>query len=47
MWWTIEGMFNRASATLIIEREPAQIDVVVSQTNVNGGTDTVKYTPNR
>ena len=44
---TIEGPFNRASATLIIEREPSQIDVVVSQTNANGGTDTVKYTPNR
>ena len=43
---TIEGPFNRASATLIVEREPSYIDVVVSQTNANGGTDTVKYTPN-
>ena len=43
---TIEGAPNRASATLIVESEPAYIDVVLSQTNANGGTDTVKYTPN-
>ena len=43
---TIEGSPNRASATLIVESEPSYIDVVVSQTNANGGTDTVKYTPN-
>ena len=43
---TIEGTHNRASATLIVESEPSYIDVVVSQTNANGGTDTVKYTPN-
>ena len=43
---TIEGPFNRASASLIVESQPGYIDVVVSQTNVNGGTDTVKYTPN-
>ena len=43
---TIAGTFNRASATLIVESEPSYIDVVVSQTNANGGTDTVKYTPN-
>ena len=40
---TIEGPFNRASATLIVESEPTYIDVVVSQTNANGGTDTVLY----
>ena len=43
---TIEGPFNRASATLIVESEPTYIDVVVSQTNANGGTDTVLYTSN-
>ena len=43
---TIEGAPNRASATLIVESEPSYIDVVLSQTNANGGTDTVKYTPN-
>ena len=30
---TIEGTHNRASATLIVESEPAYIDVVLSQTN--------------
>ena len=43
---TIEGPFNRASATLIVESEPTYIDVVVSQTNANGSTDTVLYTLN-
>ena len=43
---TIEGPFNRVSGTLIVESQPQYIDVVVSQTNVDGGTDTVKYTPN-
>ena len=43
---TIEGPFNRASATLIVESQPTYIDVVVSQTNANGGTDTVLYTSN-
>ena len=43
---TLEGPFARVSATLIVESQPQYIDVVVSQTNANGGTDTVKYTPN-
>ena len=40
---TLEGPFARVSATLIVESQPQYIDVVVSQTNVNGGTDTVLY----
>ena len=43
---TIDGSPNRVSGTLIVESEPHFIDVVVSQTNANGGTDTVKYTDN-
>ena len=43
---TIDGSPNRASATLIVESEPHFIDVAVSQTNANGGTDTVLYTDN-
>ena len=43
---TIDGSPNRVSATLIVESEPHFIDVVVSQTNANGGTDTVRYTDN-
>ena len=42
---TIDGSPNRAAGTLIIESEPHFIDVLVSQTNANGGTDTVNYTP--
>ena len=41
---TITGSPNRAAATLIIEAEKTMIDVLVSQTNVGGGTDTVTYT---
>ena len=44
---TIDGSPNRVSGTLIVESEDHFIDVVVSQTNANGGTDTVKYTDNR
>ena len=43
---TIDGSPNRVSATLIVESEPPFIDVAVSQTNANGGTDTVLYTDN-
>ena len=43
---TIDGSPNRVSATLIVESEPHFIDVAVSQTNANGGTDTVLYTDN-
>ena len=42
---TIDGSPNRAAGTLIIESQPSFIDVLVSQTNANGGTDTVNYTP--
>ena len=49
---TLEGMRpdgrphqQRIAATLIVESEPRYIDVVVSQTNDNGGTDTVLYPP--
>ena len=42
---TIEGSPNRVSATLIIEAQERNIDVLVSQTNPGGGTDTVLYTP--
>ena len=42
---TIEGSPNRASATLIIEAQERNIDVLVSQTNAGGSTDTVLYTP--
>ena len=41
---TIEGAFNRASATLIVGTQASLIDVLVSQTNRDGGTDTVAYT---
>ena len=40
---TIEGSPNRAAATLIVEAEGTMIDVLVSQTNMHGGTDTVTY----
>jgi hypothetical protein len=42
---TIEGSPNRAAATLIVESTPGDIDVLVSQTNAGGSTDTVLYTP--
>ena len=42
---TIEGSPNRATATLVIESQEGYIDVLVSQTNMNGSTDTVLYTP--
>jgi hypothetical protein len=42
---TIEGSPNRATATLVVESQEGYIDVLVSQTNMNGGTDTVLYTP--
>ena len=42
---TIEGSPNRAAATLIVESQPDDIDVLVSQTNEGGSTDTVLYTP--
>ena len=41
---TIEGSPNRAAATLSIETQPHFIDVLVSQTNAGGSTDTVVYT---
>ena len=41
---TIEGSPNRAAATLIIEANKEMIDVLISQTNADGGTDTVTYT---
>ena len=41
---TIEGSPNRAAATLIIEARKEMIDVLISQTNADGGTDTVTYT---
>ena len=41
---TIEGSPNRAAATLTVESQPGLIDVLVSQTNAGGGTDTVSYT---
>ena len=43
---TIEGPSNRAVATLTVVSEPRNIDVIVSQTNNNGGTDTIEYTDN-
>ena len=43
---TIEGPFSRAVATLTVVADERQIDVVVSQTNANGGTDTIEYTDN-
>ena len=39
----IQGMYNRAVATLTVATEPRHIDVIVSQTNANGGTDTIRY----
>ena len=41
---TIEGSPNRAAATLIVAAQDTVIDVLVSQTNAGGGTDTVTYT---
>ena len=41
---TITGSHNRAAATLVVEAQVGDIDVLVSQTNMDGGTDTVTYT---
>ena len=41
---TIEGSPNRAAATLTVESQPGLIDVLISQTNAGGTTDTVRYT---
>ena len=41
---TIEGSPNRAAATLTVWSQPRLIDVLISQTNADGGTDTVSYT---
>ena len=40
----IEGSPNRAAATLIVGTQKTNIDVLVSQTNEGGSTDTVVYT---
>ncbi len=37
---------HRVAATLLVETQPKHIDVIVSQTNNNGGTDTIEYTDN-
>ena len=42
---SLEGT-TRASATMTVVSEKRHIDVLVSQTNLNGGTDTVEYTRN-
>ena len=41
---TIEGSPNRAAATFIVGTQKTNIDVLVSQTNEGGSTDTVVYT---
>ena len=41
---TLEGTY-RVAGTLVVETEPRNIDVIVSQTNDGGSTDTVNYTP--
>ena len=38
----LEGSY-RVAATLLVTSDPRHIDVLVSQTNMNGGTDTVRY----
>ena len=41
---TIDGTHNRTAATLVVEAEKSDIDVSVSQTNMDGGTDTTHLT---
>ena len=40
----IEGSPNRAAATFIVGTQKNNIDVLISQTNEGGSTDTVLYT---
>ena len=42
---TIQGTPNRTAATLVVEAQQGDIDVSVSQTNMDGGTDTTHLTP--
>ena len=41
---TIEGTHNRTAATFVVESAMVHIDVSVSQTNMDGGTDTTHLT---